>query len=231
MNAENNRDSHNNATGTQNSSNQRRTISQIVSSGPPTVSDPNYRQALHRPIKVNGDDDDKNKYSVGSIRLRSLPYAQPYIPSIRPTEPPPDFSWVTNSCGGKAAIGVIGGGVMGLLMGIFLGAMSDPTPPVQIIGGKEVPQAPLREQMKVSFRATAEKSLYWSRNFAFITGIFGGTDCLVEKYRGKHDGWNSIVSGCVAGAAIQAKAGPQSAAFGCAGFAAFSAAIDAFMGH
>lgn len=39
-------------------------------------------------------------------------------------------------------------------MGVFLGAMSDTTPPVQFIGGKEVPQAPLREQVKVAFRAT-----------------------------------------------------------------------------
>ena len=76
---------------------------------------------------------------------------QPWFLVYCSTEVPPDFSWVKNSCGGKAAIGVIGGGVMGLLMGIFLGAMSDPTPPVQIIGGKEVPQAPLCKQMKVSF--------------------------------------------------------------------------------
>jgi hypothetical protein len=39
-------------------------------------------------------------------------------------------------------------------MGVFLGAMSDTTPPVLAIGGKEVPQAPLREQVKVAFRAT-----------------------------------------------------------------------------
>ena len=29
---------------------------------------------------------------------------------------------------------------------------------VQVIAGKEVPQAPLREQVRVTFRATAEKS-------------------------------------------------------------------------
>lgn len=120
---------------------------------------------------------------------------------------------------------------MGLLMGVFLGAMSDATPPVQVIAGKEVPQAPLREQVKVTFRATAEKSIYWCRNFAFITGVFGGSECLVEKYRGKHDVWNSVASGCITGAALQAKAGPSSAAIGCGGFAAFSLVIDSFMGH
>lgn len=120
---------------------------------------------------------------------------------------------------------------MGLLMGVFLGALSDATPPVQVIGGKEVPQAPMKEQVRVTMRATAEKSLYWCRNFAFITGVFGGSECLVEKFRGKHDVWNSVASGCITGAALQAKQGPQAAAMGCGGFAAFSLVIDSFMGH
>lgn len=110
-------------------------------------------------------------------------------------------------------------------------AMSDATPPVMMVGGKDVPQAPLREQMRLTFRATADKSLYWCRNFAFITGVFGGSECLVEKYRGKHDVWNSVASGCMTGAALQAKQGPQAAAIGCGGFAAFSLVIDSFMGH
>lgn len=138
---------------------------------------------------------------------------------------------MANSCGGKAALGVFGGGMMGLLMGVFLGAMSDATPPVQVIAGKDVPQAPMREQVRVTFRATAEKSLYWCRNFAFITGVFGGSECLVEKFRGKHDVWNSVASGCITGAALQAKQGPQAAAFGCGGFAAFSLVIDSVMGN
>jgi hypothetical protein len=61
--------------------------------------------------------------------------------------------------------------------------MSDATPPVMMVGGKDVPQAPLREQMRLTLRATADKSLYWCRNFAFITGVFGGSECLVEKFR------------------------------------------------
>jgi import inner membrane translocase subunit TIM22 len=120
---------------------------------------------------------------------------------------------------------------MGLLMGVFLGAMSDTTPPVTVIGGKDVPQAPFREQMRVVMRATGEKSLYWCKNFAFITGVFGGSECLVEKYRGKHDVWNSVASGCITGAALQAKQGPQAMAVGCGGFAAFSLAIDSVMGN
>ena len=129
-----------------------------------------------------------------------------------------------------ASVLIIGGGVMGLLMGVFMGALTDMTPPVTIIEGKEVPQAPLKEQVRTTLRATADKSMYWCRQFAFITGVFGGSECLVEKYRGKHDVWNAVVSGCITGAAMQAKQGPQASAIGCGGFAAFSLVIDSVMG-
>eukprot|EP00529_Nitzschia_sp_RCC80_P028090 CAMPEP_0113518114 /NCGR_PEP_ID=MMETSP0014_2-20120614/42680_1 /TAXON_ID=2857 /ORGANISM="Nitzschia sp." /LENGTH=269 /DNA_ID=CAMNT_0000415477 /DNA_START=15 /DNA_END=824 /DNA_ORIENTATION=- /assembly_acc=CAM_ASM_000159 len=175
----------------------------------------------------NKNDDD---LSLDRLTRKSLPFFMYWQPSAGPTEPPLSYDWLTNSCGGKAAIGVFGGGVMGLLMGVFLGAMSDATPPVTVIAGKEVPQAPLKEQMRVTMRATAEKSIYWCKNFAFITGVFGGSECLVEKFRGKHDMWNSVASGCITGAALQAKSGPQAAAIGCGGFAAFSIVIDSVMG-
>jgi mitochondrial import inner membrane translocase subunit TIM22 len=183
--------------------------------------------ALHKPVPIK--DDRPNSFET--ITRASLPYPLPYGLNAAPKPLPPDFSWISSSCGGKAVIGVIGGGAMGLLMGVFLGAMSDATPPVTVIAGKDVPQAPFREQMRVVLRATGEKSLYWCKNFAFITGVFGGSECLVEKYRGKHDVWNSVASGCITGAALQAKSGPQAAAVGCGGFAAFSFVIDSVMGH
>jgi import inner membrane translocase subunit TIM22 len=195
----------------------------------PPLTSRNYtpQAALHRPVPIKDD----SEYSLEQITRRSLPFFLPWQPTAGPAEPPPDFSWLTNSCGGKAAIGMLGGGAMGLLMGVFLGAMSDATPPVTLIAGREVPQAPLREQVRTTMRATAQKSAYWCRNFAFITGVFGGSECLVEKYRGKNDVWNSVASGCITGAALQAKQGPQAAAVGCGGFAAFSLVIDSFMGH
>ena len=119
---------------------------------------------------------------------------------------------------------------MGLCMGVFLGAMADMNPPVTVQNGREIPIAPIREQAKQVFRATGDKSMYWCKQFAFITGIFSGTECVVEKYRGKHDQWNNAVSGCVAGAAMQAHNGPAASATGCLGFAAFGVVIDAFMG-
>jgi import inner membrane translocase subunit TIM22 len=52
--------------------------------------------------------------------------------------------------------------------------------------------------------------------------VFGATDYLVEKYHATHDVWNSVISGCITGAAMQAKQGPQAAALGCGGFVVFS---------
>ena len=190
------------------------------------------RAAYLRPVSIPENNSGK-KSLKSNIPLygKYMPYPVPWRLTQGPDEIPADFGWITDSCGGKAAVGVFGGAAMGLVMGVFLGAMSDMTPPVTIINGKEVPQAPIKEQMRTTLRATGEKSLYWSRNFAFITGVFGGSDCLVEKFRGTHDVWNSVLSGCVTGAAMQAKSGPQASAMGCAGFAAFSLVIDKVMGH
>lgn len=47
------------------------------------------------------------------------------------------------SCGSKIITGAIMGSVLGVGMGVFMGAMGD-TSPIQIIKGREVPQAPLR---------------------------------------------------------------------------------------
>ncbi|KAL3793209.1 hypothetical protein HJC23_000751 [Cyclotella cryptica] len=198
--------------------------------------------ALHRPIHLHGSATPTNTPAaldvtstalppLGALTAHSLPYPQPWSTlSASPPSLPPNFDWLSESCGSKAAIGVIGGGVMGLIMGVFMGALTDMTPPVTVLNGKEVPQAPLREQMRTTLRATADKSMYWCRQFAFITGVFGGSECLVEKYRGKHDVWNAVVSGCVTGAAMQAKQGPQASAVGCGGFAVFSLVIDSIMG-
>ena len=217
-------------------------IFQSIMSRPPNspLSSAHYtaEAALHRPISLEKGGGYTNNpagsavdLSKVALTMRALPYPQPWTRSnATPADLPPNFDWLSESCGSKAAIGVIGGGVMGLLMGVFMGALTDMTPPVTIIEGKEVPQAPLKEQMRTTLRATADKSMYWCRQFAFITGVFGGSECLVEKYRGKHDVWNAVVSGCITGAAMQAKQGPQASAIGCGGFAAFSLVIDSIMG-
>lgn len=121
------------------------------------------------------------------------------------------------------------GGVMGVALGIFMGAMGDVSP-IQVLQGREVPQAPLREQMRSGFKSLAAKSSGWGKGFGVMTALFGGIECLVEKYRGKHDVWNPVISGCAVGATLSASAGPAAACMGCAGFAGFSLVIEQIMG-
>jgi len=51
----------------------------------------------------------------------------------------------------------------------------------------------------------------------------------ITQFRAKNDLYNGVAAGCITGGALAAKAGPQAAALGCAGFAGFSAAIDYYM--
>jgi hypothetical protein len=47
-----------------------------------------------------------------------------------------------------------------------------------------------------------------------IPVLFSGTECVLEKWRGKHDGYNPVISGCAVGAALSAKQGPQVCVYG-----------------
>ncbi|KAL9129503.1 MAG: hypothetical protein Q9217_002063 [Psora testacea] len=62
-----------------------------------------------------------------------------------------------------------------------------------------------------------------------IAGMSDQEAAMVKAYRAKNDLTNGVAAGCITGGALGARAGPQAAAVGCAGFAAFSAAIDAYM--
>ena len=108
------------------------------------------------------------------------------------------------------------GSVMGVAMGLFLGAMGGDAQVMQLVKGREVPQAPFREQMRSAWKSTAGKSRGWAKSFGILTALFEGVECCVEKYRGKHDIWNQCVSGCVVGATLSAGAGPGAACVGCA---------------
>ena len=80
--------------------------------------------------------------------------------------------------------------------------------PIQIIKGREVPQAPLREQVRIAFKSTLSKSVGWGKNFGVLSALFGGVECVIEKYRAKHDVWNPVVSGCAVGATLAGKSIP-----------------------
>lgn len=66
--------------------------------------------------------------------------------------------------------------------------------------------------------------------FLCALAMFSGLECAVEKVRGRHDLGNELVAGCATGAALAAGQGYQAQCLGCAGFAAFSYAINYFTG-
>jgi import inner membrane translocase subunit TIM22 len=95
--------------------------------------------------------------------------------------------------------------------------------------GREIADLPWREQVRRGFKDMGKRSFSSAKNFGIVGALYSGTECCIEGLRAKNDLTNSVAAGCLTGGILGAKAGPQAAAFGCAGFAAFSAAIDAYM--
>jgi len=166
-----------------------------------------------------------------SGRLPLLPYAQLMLPPSEETKVlAPDSYLLLNSCGFKVVQGTFLGAFVGVAMGLFMSAMGAGESALQVVQGREVPAAPVKEQMRQSFKAIASKTKGMALTFAVLTGLFEGSECVVERYRSKHDVWNQVISGCFSGAAMSAKAGPAAACFGCVGFASFSLVVDKIMG-
>lgn len=96
-------------------------------------------------------------------------------------------------------------------------------------GSVPLTDLPLRQQLKHGLRDMYRSSISSGKNFAKVGAIFSGTECAIEGLRAKNDLWNGVAGGCLTGGVLARSAGPQAVAVGCAGFAAFSAAIDAYM--
>jgi import inner membrane translocase subunit TIM22 len=187
-------------------------------------------------------DNNNNKQPRPVAAATAAPYGvmastmTPYMPFFKQTNlpaPPPEIplnpALIPESCGSKIIMGAVMGAVLGSGLGLFMGAMGDVSP-IEIIQGREVPQAPLREQTRAAFRSVVGKAGGWAKSFGVLSALFGSVECLIEKYRGKHDVWNPVVSGCVVGATLSASGGPAAACMGCGGFAGFSLIIDKVMG-
>jgi import inner membrane translocase subunit TIM22 len=94
---------------------------------------------------------------------------------------------------------------------------------------KAIADLPIREQLKHGLKDMGRQSYSSAKNFGMIGAIFSGTECCIEGLRAKNDLYNGVAAGCLTGGALAAKGGPAAVGVGCAGFAAFSAAIDWYM--
>ncbi|PRQ34632.1 mitochondrial import inner membrane translocase subunit TIM22-4 [Rosa rugosa] len=127
---------------------------------------------------------------------------------------------IWNNCVVRSvASGVMGGG-LGLMMGLFLGALDNPVMQDQMTG---------RQQFIYTAKQMGSRSWGSAKAFAVMGFVFSAAECVVEKARAKHDTTNTVVAGCVTGGALSAKGGPKAACVGCAGFATFSVLIEKFL--
>ncbi|SPN97239.1 probable Tim22, subunit of the Tim22-complex [Cephalotrichum gorgonifer] len=133
------------------------------------------------------------------------------------------------NCFVKSALSGVMGFGMGGLFGMFMASMSYDTPFHTAAGGTPVSSLPLRQQLSIGFKDMGARSWSTARNFGKVGALFAGIECGVEGFRAKNDLANGAISGCITGAVLARNAGPQAAAGGCAAFAAFGLAIDAWM--
>jgi mitochondrial import inner membrane translocase subunit TIM22 len=96
-------------------------------------------------------------------------------------------------------------------------------------GASPVTSLPWKQQVKIGFKDMGARSWSTAKNFGMVGALFSGIECGIEGLRAKNDMGNGVAAGCLTGAILARNGGPQAAAVGCAGFAAFSAAIDAWM--
>lgn len=88
---------------------------------------------------------------------------------------------------------------------------------------------PMRQQLAHGLKDMGSRSYSMAKNFGKIGALFAGIECGIEGLRAKNDLMNGVAAGCLTGGILAKNAGPQAALGGCLAFAAFSAAIDAYL--
>lgn len=133
-----------------------------------------------------------------------------------------------NNCVVRTILSAVLGSGMGVMFGIFMGTMDTGS----AMGGVvDYQNQTMRQAFKEMAKNTMAKSKSYAKGFAAMGALFAGSECVIESLRAKHDARNSIYAGCATGAILAHSGGPKAIGIGCASFAAFSAAIDRFMGH
>ena len=131
------------------------------------------------------------------------------------------------SCVAKSILSGGAGFVLGGAFGLFMSSMSYDTS--MSAQSQAMADLPWRQQLRTGVKDIGSRAFSSAKNFMMIGAMYSGTECCIEGLRAKNDLTNSVAAGCITGGALAYKAGPQAAALGCGGFAAFSAAIDAYM--
>jgi mitochondrial import inner membrane translocase subunit TIM22 len=148
--------------------------------------------------------------------------------ATNPTER--DIQDIRESCPVHMATHGIAGFAFGGFAGLFLASMSASGGPESYLLSQS-PSITTSQQVKIMFKDLISRTWSSAKSFGKIGAMFAGAECVVEGYRGKHDMFNGLAAGCFTGGVLGRAGGPASAAAGCAGFAAFSAAIETVLGR
>jgi import inner membrane translocase subunit TIM22 len=158
-------------------------------------------------------------------RQITQPNTTPYSPFLL-TDPVA----YTEACVSRAAVTVVAAFVLGNAFGILLGGYSSIAPPITPPGVPDPPKIPIRYLMMDSWESTLRRGRRMGRNFSYVGGVYSGVECVIEKYRAKHDIFNPVAGGFVAGAVLAARQGPYAIAFGAVTFGLFSYGMELIMG-
>ena len=138
---------------------------------------------------------------------------------------------VTESCAFKATLAGGAGGVMGLMMGVIFGGYSNAVDKaVEMEGSMAI-------KLKMGIKELGASMRSYGKTLALFGFMYSGSECVVEKFRARHDIYNAVAAGCTSGAIMASsprspigmRARATQMGVGCAGMAAFSAAIEYYM--
>ena len=129
-----------------------------------------------------------------------------------------------NHCATRGVISVVMGGLMGAVMGVVFAGVESPAP-----GSPAFHELSMRQHLAAGLKAARERSSSYARTFAYLGGLYSTSECVVEKFRARHDVTNSAIAGCFSGGFMAVRQGPTAIVGGCATFAAFSVLIDKVM--
>ncbi|XP_060769351.1 mitochondrial import inner membrane translocase subunit Tim22 [Neoarius graeffei] len=202
----------------------------FIMAAPMGSSDTSAQSGSAQPATASGAQNVHLQYSVlldhliGDKRqIKDLnPSVMGGLPNPHKTDEQKMIERGMESCAFKATLACVGGFVLGGAFGIFTAGIDtnvgfDPKDPLKTPTAREV------------LRDMGQRGMSYAKNFAIVGAMFSCTECIIESHRGKSDWKNGVYSGCITGGAIGFRAGLKAGILGCAGFAAFSAAIEYYL--
>mmetsp|Transcript_26975 Transcript_26975/g.58975 ORF Transcript_26975/g.58975 Transcript_26975/m.58975 type:complete len:198 (-) Transcript_26975:599-1192(-) len=161
-----------------------------------------------------------------STSTQSKDRKKKFQPLTMPTTEQIMFEDIMNNCFSKTAISGVMGGVAGAALGLFTASIENQG--VDDIRHADTPK-PTRVVLKEMALNMRDKSWSYAKGFALFGALYSFNECVIEKFRAKHDKVNPTLAGCATGAMLAYSAGPKAMCLGCASVGAFSLAIEHFL--